>query len=901
MSRNTYSTRDQYSNLQRQDNRLNLNDEQMDDSSVTDSEYLQTTFDTYQDSIDEFKSLPKCLKTTFITLAKKHAALKCRILNNNNQISKLNHALTTGDFPRSIQFQIRSFEKRYNDVATISNLTSNVIESEKTRLNQQNQDTKLRLLNGPTELNEIIKPIIDNSDTFKHMLNNSEMLLNSLIEQEFCTMLLKIEYDKKVKESKKAKLEAQKALNNSPALITSKHFKQMTNQVKQLKKELTKLSINSKQKKWKRQTCPEEVREANSNEKRKKLKRQKKKWKFQKYAKGSSINLSEFIALTTTIPSSSPNIFFNLTSHNLDQFQSILNLGIKHIPCPIDTNADEVKKDVESFINKIAWKEYFSAKNFHIDSTFDPTFKLPSKHFPFSTPNQHLKVKTELLKAVLMFEKSNKDNTTPRKNPTIELSKFLNNNPDIRLVLSDKNLGVVAIPTIQYNNLVMNHLQSDKYQLIGPNHSLFFQPFNQRLSRDFLQIMNLIVENELNPDIIKYAKHYRSYHNWKIPNFHVLIKLHKGLNPLKSRPIVSAVNWFTSPVSKILSKKILPLFQNQSHVAKNSMEVGYSIAEFNLLPRNHRKKYLVTLDITDLYTNIDLTRLQQLLTNHDPYFAKLMNFVCDNNYLSYHNSVYKQTNGIAMGTNCAPELANFYLLKLLDPILIENSNVSLYKRYLDDLFFMWNGSSSELANLVTNLRLSTGLGFTMNASKKSVDFLDLKIFYQNEYLEHCTHQKQLNKYGYISPASCHPKHTFSGFIKGELTRYAINSSKLEFYLITKRLFYQRLLNRGYQRRFLDMIFKKHKYQSRYASSRQKPDETLTTTLSLRYSFNRNLQNLSRTLKVRSNYFTRKFLPEHNTRISWKRSRNLFDILCSSPLTAAQALYLTQQASNHENA
>jgi hypothetical protein len=248
MSRNTYSTRDQYSNLQRQDNRLNLNDERMDDSSVTDSEYLQTTFDTYQDSIDEFKSLPKCLKTTFITLAKKHAALKCRILNNNNQISKLNHALTTGDFPRSIQFQIRSFEKRYNDVAIISNLTSNVIESEKTRLNQQNQDTKLKLLNGPTELNEIIKPIIDNSDTFKHMLNNSEMLLNSLIEQEFCTMLLKMEYDKKVKESKKAKLEAQKALNNSPALITSKHFKQMSNHIKQLKKELTKLSINSKQK-----------------------------------------------------------------------------------------------------------------------------------------------------------------------------------------------------------------------------------------------------------------------------------------------------------------------------------------------------------------------------------------------------------------------------------------------------------------------------------------------------------------------------------------------------------------------------------------------------------------------------------------------------------------------------
>jgi hypothetical protein len=276
-----------------------------------------------------------------------------------------------------------------------------------------------------------------------------------------------------------------------------------------------------------------------------------------------------------------------------------------------------------------------------------------------------------------------------------------------------------------------------------------------------------------------------------------------------------------------------------------------------------------------------------------------MKFICENNYLSYNDSIYKQTNGIAMGTNCAPELANFYLLKLLDPILLNNPKVSMYKRYLDDLFFLWTGHSSDLEQLLISLSSQTGLGFTLKASKKSVDFLDLKIFYENSYLEHCTHQKKLNKYGYISPASCHPKHTFSGFIKGELTRYAINSSKLEFYCITKRLFYQRLLERGYQRPFLDRLFKNHKYRSRYTSTHHNTQENWTTTLSIRFSFNKPIQDLAHTLKIRSNFYTRFFLPDHKTRISWKRSRNLFDILCSSPLTPSQAHFLKQQASNHE--
>jgi hypothetical protein len=249
MSRPNYTARDQYSNLSRQDNR-DPQDEHMNEDSASDSNYEQTIYDIFQDGLEEFKSLPKFLKSIFQTISKKHASLKCRKLNNQKEIALLEEASTgleqADTLPKSIRFQIRAFEKRYSDVETIAALTKKLIDSEKHRLEQQNMETTLMIVKGPTELNEILKPIMDNSDTFKHLLANSELIFNSLVEQEFCTMLLKMEHDKKVKEQKRNKFEAQKELNNAPVILTTKNFKQMSGQINSLKRELAKLTTKPK-------------------------------------------------------------------------------------------------------------------------------------------------------------------------------------------------------------------------------------------------------------------------------------------------------------------------------------------------------------------------------------------------------------------------------------------------------------------------------------------------------------------------------------------------------------------------------------------------------------------------------------------------------------------------------
>ena len=92
------------------------------------------------------------------------------------------------------------------------------------------------------------------------------------------------------------------------------------------------------------------------------------------------------------------------------------------------------------------------------------------------------------------------------------------------------------------------------------------------------------------------------------------------------------------------------------------------------------------------------------------------------------------------------------------------------------------------------------------SSPSAVDFLDLQIYRQGKRLLHRVHQKALNKYLYISPRSCHPRHVIEGFVRTELIRYARNSStELDFDKIC-HAFSKRLRERGFHPTFLKHLF-----------------------------------------------------------------------------------------------
>lgn len=217
--------------------------------------------------------------------------------------------------------------------------------------------------------------------------------------------------------------------------------------------------------------------------------------------------------------------------------------------------------------------------------------------------------------------------------------------------------------------------------------------------------------------------------------------------------------------------------------------------------------------------------LKSLSTLQDVPRDKIRNITIATEYILKHalvqfnDEVFKQTKGMPMGTNAAVQLANLYVYCFIE----SNENVKkyiqtkcfFYKRYIDDIFFIWNGSRMELEDFITLLNQThLGLKFTGTISENTVPFLDLEISLANNQISTKTYQKALNKYLYIPMSSCHPISSKKGFIKGEFIRYIRNSSTVEDFVITANLFTDRLLQRGYSRKFISEAVSNISYKLR---------------------------------------------------------------------------------------
>ena len=131
----------------------------------------------------------------------------------------------------------------------------------------------------------------------------------------------------------------------------------------------------------------------------------------------------------------------------------------------------------------------------------------------------------------------------------------------------------------------------------------------------------------------------------------------------------------------------------------------------------------------------------------------------------------------------------------------------------------------------------------------------------------------------------HPIATLKGFIKGELIRFKNNSSNIFYYRQTKERFYKILLTRGYQRSFIDPIFKKNTFSTEY---QQTPCTILPIVIP--YSLHSEIPRIKNELHiVTSNPFCiRRYIPNSKVILAFSKSPNICQILTSTKLTKGQS-------------
>ena len=129
----------------------------------------------------------------------------------------------------------------------------------------------------------------------------------------------------------------------------------------------------------------------------------------------------------------------------------------------------------------------------------------------------------------------------------------------------------------------------------------------------------------------------------------------------------------------------------------------------------------VTADVSALYSNIPLeegmSKFKEALDNPKlrpqpnlptSFLITLLSFVLFFNVFIFNGQHFLQLIGTAMGTRVAPTFACIFMgwleVKILSTWL--GTRPYLWKRYIDDIFFLWYGTEEELLRFIQDCNTS---------------------------------------------------------------------------------------------------------------------------------------------------------------------------------------------------
>jgi len=468
---------------------------------------------------------------------------------------------------------------------------------------------------------------------------------------------------------------------------------------------------------------------------------------------------------------------------------------------------------------------------------------------------------------------------------------------------ADKGNSIVIMNREDYKNEALKQLNDPHY----------YKPLNEPLQPNTTLTLNKITNQLLKKGFITQKQHLylKPPNNPRPRHFYILPKIHKPTSKWPSpnippcRPIISNCSSESSNLSRYLDNFLKPIATKHPSYLTNSQDFISKIRDQKIEPTD----YLVTCDVSSLYTNMKLHRtmdiVKEAFTKYpDPLrptnlLLQLLNIILHKNDFQFDNQFYLQTTGIAMGLSAAPSLADLYMTPF-DEMAREGFHIKpkLYYRYLDDIFFIFSGTEDELNQYLTFLNnLIPGIVLEMSYNLENINFLDITIFkYTNN--ENCTLQtktyfKETDTHSLLHKFSYHPKHTFHSIITSQILRFKRNSSfKIHFDQSCKILFYH-LKHRGYNFRTLKNIKNKVWFDKKAKRKivQNTPSQSLTTTntpvptkftFPIIFDYNSFGRDLIKSYKEKLN--TEPFFNNYRFVAAFNRNRNIGDTLIHSKFT-----------------
>ena len=207
------------------------------------------------------------------------------------------------------------------------------------------------------------------------------------------------------------------------------------------------------------------------------------------------------------------------------------------------------------------------------------------------------------------------------------------------------------------------------------------------------------------------------------------------------RPINSSIGSYNYALAKFLSKMLDP-YVSKKHSAKDTFSFLKNLSE-----QDKKGVFMVSYDVTSLYTNIPLNETISIAVDKifeaqhsnikisKDELRRLFQFATSGTHFQFNGKIYDQVDGVSMGNPLAPTLANLFMGYHEENWLRSNEakNIFFYNRYVDDIFCLVK-SEKEAEDFLAFLNTRhDNIKFTMEKEDNGkLPFLDISIEKLNE-------------------------------------------------------------------------------------------------------------------------------------------------------------------------
>ena len=490
---------------------------------------------------------------------------------------------------------------------------------------------------------------------------------------------------------------------------------------------------------------------------------------------------------------------------------NILNTGLKCAPRKI-MNKFDLYIDTHKFIRTLNLKKYFlshpveSSMRSNVAPLYiDSGLKNRSLFNPQNSNNHYIEVFKQLvLKDIDELPQKKKVNPEFIK----EGIKTLEKNKDIIIRPADKGGGVVVMDKEFYLNQLTTLLSdSITYKRLGAD------PTEEYKS----QLDSLIYWGYRTNALNAKEKAYLAPSVCRTPVIYTLPKIHKHPTIPPARPIVNGIGSVTSRLGEYLDKFLQPSVRDTKAFLKDTADLLMSLEQVKINPDS--SIFLVTADVASLYTIIQhedaALALNWALSKRDDiphiqkkFLGQALDFCMSHNYFWFNGFFFSQQVGVAMGAKFAPSLANLFMAEWEDRHIFHNQKQQLifYRRFIDDIFLMWEGSEVDLRQFLTDLNANTNnikLDYVISTS--SVNFLDVRIEQQRGKLTTKVYFKTTDRNSYLSIRSGHHPAWIKNIPKGQFLRVRRNCTEYSDYVEQANTLKRRFVQKGYDESNLNDI------------------------------------------------------------------------------------------------